>query len=271
MGKFDKIIKETLKKGLPEIVPLLTGIEFEKMQILEVKLQQTIEREADFLLLITDKQQKTKIVQIEFQSQNDHTMPDRMLHYKALILNEYHLPSTQFVIYLGNKPLQMANEIIEEDLSYRYHLIDIRNLPYETFIQSKAVGSLLLAILTNLGKKTPNTVIQEVIEKLKQNHKGLTLSKTLIQLKILSELRNFQALTKQLTKNMGVIIDEKTTSIYQEGKIEGKMEGKMEGKIEGKTEDVKEMLNLGLQIELIQQITKLSKAEILQIKKSMGL
>jgi predicted transposase YdaD len=259
MGKFDKIIKETLKKSLPEIVPLLTGIEFQEMQILEAKLQKTIEREADFLLLITDKQNQKRVIQIEFQSQNDDTMAHRMIHYKSLILNEYRLPSTQFVIYLGNEPLHMLYEIIEDDLSYRFHLIDIRNLPYEAFIKSKAVGSLLLAILTNLGKKSPNTAIQEVIEKLKQNHKGLTLSKTLVQLKILSELRNFQALTKQLTKNMGVIIDEKNTSIYQEGKIEGKIEV------------AKKMLKLGISIPTIEEATELTKAEILQIKKEIGL
>ena len=55
-----------------------------------------------------------------------------------------------------------------------------------------------------------------------------------------------------------------------EGKIEGKSEGKIEGKIEGKLEEKKriaiELLNMNMDIPQIEQITGLSKAEILKLK-----
>ena len=54
------------------------------------------------------------------------------------------------------------------------------------------------------------------------------------------------------------------------GKIEGKLEGKIEGKIEGKLEEKKriaiELLNMNMDIPQIEQITGLSKAEILKLK-----
>ena len=55
-----------------------------------------------------------------------------------------------------------------------------------------------------------------------------------------------------------------------EGKLEGKIEGKLEGKIEGKLEEKKriaiELLNMNMDIPQIEQITGLSKAEILKLK-----
>ena len=48
----------------------------------------------------------------------------------------------------------------------------------------------------------------------------------------------------------------------QEGKREGKQEGKKEGKKEGKIEVAKKMLERGIKIEIVMEITGLSKDEI---------
>ena len=53
---------------------------------------------------------------------------------------------------------------------------------------------------------------------------------------------------------------------YNQGKAEGKAEGKTEGKIEKQKEIAKEMLKRKMPIELISEITKLSKEEIEKLK-----
>ena len=50
------------------------------------------------------------------------------------------------------------------------------------------------------------------------------------------------------------------------GKIEGKLEGKIEGKLEEKKRIAIELLNMNMDIPQIEQITGLSKAEILKLK-----
>ena len=50
------------------------------------------------------------------------------------------------------------------------------------------------------------------------------------------------------------------------GKIEGKLEGKIEGKLEEKKRIAIEILNMNMDIPQIEQITGLSKAEILKLK-----
>ena len=50
------------------------------------------------------------------------------------------------------------------------------------------------------------------------------------------------------------------------GRAEGRAEGKAEGKNEANEETAKRMLELGLEIEIIEKATGLSKEEILRLK-----
>ena len=59
-------------------------------------------------------------------------------------------------------------------------------------------------------------------------------------------------------------------SIYGDGVEDGRIEGKLEGKIEGKQEVARKMLERGLDIEDIVELTGLSYSEVIELKKSFN-
>lgn len=55
---YDKILKENLTNAVPFLLENLMQIKIAKVQNLELKLQYTLEREPDFLKIITDEKGK---------------------------------------------------------------------------------------------------------------------------------------------------------------------------------------------------------------------
>lgn len=63
------------------------------------------------------------------------------------------------------------------------------------------------------------------------------------------------------------IMDSLARKFIEEGKAEGKIEGKAEGKAEAKAEIAISMLYKGININLISELTGLTKKEIMKLKK----
>jgi predicted transposase/invertase (TIGR01784 family) len=55
-----------------------------------------------------------------------------------------------------------------------------------------------------------------------------------------------------------------------EGKLEGRLEGKLEGKVEGKRETARNLLQLGVSIDIIIKATGLSEQEIVNLRKEIN-
>ena len=52
--------------------------------------------------------------------------------------------------------------------------------------------------------------------------------------------------------------------ILQEGRLEGKLEGRLEGKLEGKLEVAQQLLQLGMSLSQVAQVTGFSEQELQQ-------
>jgi predicted transposase YdaD len=68
------------------------------------------------------------------------------------------------------------------------------------------------------------------------------------------------------TIGIRIHIDRDTDPYYLEGKLEGKLEGLNEGLLKGKLDTAREMFRQGLNIELIERITKLDTATLRQLQ-----
>src|SRR5580704_3713307 len=68
------------------------------------------------------------LVHVELQSGNDPAMPLRMAEYCLGVLRLFGKFPRQVVLYVGEAPLGMDNELRGPDAWFRYRMIDIREL-----------------------------------------------------------------------------------------------------------------------------------------------
>jgi hypothetical protein len=70
----------------------------------------------------------------------DPDMPLRMAEYCLRVRRNFRKFPQQILVYLGNVPLTMGNELKGPKLSYSYRIVDIRDLDGERLLASPEVG-----------------------------------------------------------------------------------------------------------------------------------
>src|SRR5580658_1727734 len=80
------------------------------------------------------------LVHVELQSGNDAAMPLRMAEYYLGVFRMFGKFPRQVLLYVGEAPLRMASELHGSDLSFRYRMLDIRDLDGDRLLESDAVG-----------------------------------------------------------------------------------------------------------------------------------
>lgn len=210
MGKYDKLIKESLSHLIKPFAKRV-GIDLqnERLEIVKDKLQQTVEREPDFLFIVRHNEPiKDYVTQFDFQAGNDMTMPDRMLFYKCLIKYEHNLPVRQIVFYIGNDPLLMVNFLKDSNTFHQYELYDIRIFKASSFLESDIPQEVLLAILGDFEGVEPDVIMETILLRLQKLVKRKKdFQKFTFQLHVLSGLRNLHKIFQLKTKNMPLQFD----------------------------------------------------------------
>ena len=163
---FDKIFREVLKDVFPVVAQKIIGLPQGEYKALPGDLQYTSEREADQIWQVTPPQGGAFILHVEFQTGNDKQMLSRMLLYHAFLFYQQKLPVRQYVIYIGKEPVKMEHQVQSDSLSYHYHLIDLRTLPYQMFLQSTSSREVLLTILADFGGEAGELIVERIIAKL---------------------------------------------------------------------------------------------------------
>jgi hypothetical protein len=127
-----------------------------------------------------------RLYHVELQSGNDPNMPRRMWEYYLLLWKKYDVPPVQQVIYVGDRPLTMSGEIQHPNLTFRYRLIDMRELDSEVLLQSPAIEDNLLAILCRMND-TP-AAVRRILSRIAQLPASQRFN-AMSQLLVLSGLR----------------------------------------------------------------------------------
>lgn len=129
-------------------------------------------------------------------------MPLRMAEYCLGILRLFGQFPRQVVLYVGEAPLTMGSELRGPDVSFRYRMIDIRDLDGDRLLESEETGDNVSAILARL--RDHSSAIHKSVGRIA----GLPAAErdaALSQLLILAGLRRLEeTVERRDTKNAGL-------------------------------------------------------------------
>ncbi|TAG05792.1 MAG: hypothetical protein EAZ44_02925 [Cytophagia bacterium] len=221
---YDKIFKENIEEVILPLIDKLLGIRPEKLEEIPDDLQKTIERRPDFLKIVRHKKDKSKdyILHIEFQTDDEPLMVYRMLEYYALLLRKYKLPILQYVFFIGKGQAKMVKNISHQCLKFQFNLINLEDFDYELFLKSSKPEEIILAILGNFNGEKPEVVVKKVLNSINSlSINTLHKQKCVIQLEVLSNLRDLQQEIINQINNMALVYNLQKDLRYIQGRKEG--------------------------------------------------
>ncbi|MBF0592564.1 MAG: Rpn family recombination-promoting nuclease/putative transposase [Nitrospirae bacterium] len=260
--KYDITLKDIIKDVPQRFLKLLTG--YEAYKFIDIQFPDVQVRYVDIAFETADG----NIVQIELQSTNDNAMLKRMYLYSAFIYNQYDRLPIQFVLYVGNKPLNMETNMEFGLIKYAYKLIDMRNVDGNQLIDSDDPDDNVLAILCKIDD--PDVTIKKILDKfypLPPREREDYIRKLLY----LSGLKNLTYKVKEEVLNMPITIDldeyEVFKDVFTKGELKGRQEGRQEGRLEGELKGIEWMLEIkygseGLDLmDMVRSIDKVDKLD----------
>lgn len=262
-NQYDKIVKENIESIIPALMNSVLGFKVKESVVIKEKLQQTKEKEADALRIITDPNGLKFILHLEFQVDDYHKMIYRMIDYWGLLKSKYNLPVYQYVIFIGEGESKMVNLIEENGNRFNFTKINITQYDYHRFLNSDNPEEVILAILSNFGGETPEKAINQIILRLEETITDQrTFQKYLRQLRVLSKLRKLDLKLDDMIQNMAKYIDAENDYLY--------IRGQKEARESEQTKFVKNLLaKVNLTIEQIADIAGVSVEFVNNIKQKL--
>jgi predicted transposase YdaD len=226
MQRYDVTLKLLLQGSARLTMIELTGGAVEKW--LNVELPKVQNPRADLLGQTADG----SLVHVELQSGNEAAMALRMAEYCLGVLRLFGKFPRQVVLYVGEAPLGMDSELRGPDVSFRYRMIDIRELDGDRLLESEETGDNVIAILARLRDH------KEAVRKIVGKIAGLAAAEreaAFSQLLILAGLRRLEETVAREIRKMPVYIDLLENKVlgpaFQRGLEKGKLEGELEGEL----------------------------------------
>ncbi|MFK7971834.1 MAG: hypothetical protein AB8F95_15820 [Bacteroidia bacterium] len=254
---------------MPSLIQDILHLEFQALEEVNLDIQITLERKPDFLLKVFPvlPEQKPFLLHVEFQAKDDGRMVDRMLEYRAFARREVSLPVKQFVIYLGEGISKMKTEVLEENLIYKYSLVHLNTIPSKKFLSSSKPEEVILAVLGEFGDVRPEDLLKALLSKLNElTTSKLRMNKHIVQLEVLSNLRNLHSLTTQIVEKMPITYDLTKDVRYLQGFEVGDQKAKI--LFAKKLLKSEAFLNGTLSLEEIVALTDLDEKTLLDIQAS---
>src|SRR5215831_15063467 len=145
---FDAALKLLFQEDRPTILRRLSrGVAIR--EFLNLELPAVRQRRVDVVCALADG----SLLHIEFQSTRDPDMAYRMLEYYVLLRRKYRRPLRQVVLFVGSFRLSMSTGLEEENLRFRYEVLDIREIRVQELLNSDNHGNWALAVLAGDGKE----------------------------------------------------------------------------------------------------------------------
>lgn len=218
---------------------------------------------ADSLVLL---ESGNTILHIEFQTDPNANIPFRMADYRLRIYRRYPEKSMhQVVIYLRptNSPLVQQNVFTIPGTTHEFQVIRLWEESANLFFQSP--GLLPFAVLGQGEDKT--SILRQVATEIDQIPSRQTRSNLAASTAVLSGLVLEQDLVQQILRRDIM----RESSVYQAIKAEGKAEGETEGEARGEEkkalEIARNLLNTGMEVNQVAQLTGLSVEQVQQLSR----
>jgi hypothetical protein len=270
---YDKIIKENIEAIFLPLAEKYLGISIKTSRKLPGKLQSAIEREPDFARIVKTKEDEEFILHIEFQTVDEKDMVYRMAEYHSILLRKYKLPIRQFVVFLGNNSPKMRTKLDQEEVMKGFGLVNLHALDYKKLLASQIPEEIILAILSKFDIEVER-VIELIIRRLqKVSDSKIVLQKYVIQLSILSRLRNLEEVVTQKSREMPITYDIKKDYLYRQGRKEGIEKGiekeRLQKEIEKKEQIIKMLQSGILTVSQIAEFSNTPEAEVKKIQATL--
>jgi hypothetical protein len=218
MQKYDVTLKLLLQGEAKLTMLELAGGTVEKW--LNVELPKVQNPRADLLGETADG----SLVHVELQSGNEPAMPLRMAEYCLGVFRLFGKFPRQAVLYVGQAPLAMGSELRGLDVSFRYRMIDIRNLDGDLLLESQETGDNVIAILARL--RDHKAAIRKIVGRIK-DLPAAERDTALSQLLILAGLRRLEDTVVKEIERMPVYIDILENKVlgppFKKGLLEGEL------------------------------------------------
>jgi len=267
--KKDIISKELLKEMAKDISRHILKIEIlDDMELIDKEFTRVEKRDADLVY-----KNGNEIVHIEIQNNHHARMHLRMLRYYDDILFQYEKYKVkQYLLYVGKEKCHMQNEIVRDEINYRYAIIDIRDISCESFLKSNDPSAVVLAILCNFEKKDKQEVVNTILRRLIElSEDEVSFRNYLEKVEVFSTNRDLEKEVDKGEKMLAVDI-EKLPSFnrgLEKGIKEGIKEGIQTGLDKGIHFVALQMLKMNMEITVIEKATSLTKEEIELLKKEI--
>ncbi len=226
MGHKDIISKEILKNIARDISTHILHIDIkDDMEIIDKEFTRIESRDSDILYKNGDE-----VVHIEIQNNNHPQMHLRMHRYYSDILflyEEYRV--RQYMLYIGKEKCRMKSQIKRDKIDYSYDIIDIRDIPCESFLYSDDSSAIVLAMLCDFEGKDKQMVVNTILKRLRELNDEDEYRNYLRMVNIYSNNRDLEEEVKKGMKMLSVDIEK--TPLYQIGEKRGRVEEKLENAV----------------------------------------
>ena len=267
MQEYDVALKLLFRRCAPRAIQLLSGTKIAKW--LDGELPKAQNLRMDLLGEDDDGQ----LYHFELQSYNDPGIGLRMAEYKLGTKRLTGKFPRQFVLYVGEAPMNMPAELSGEDILIRYRLLDLRDLDGEELLASDDIGDNVIAILTRLRdhKGAIRKIVAKIAE-LPESERHVAVQ----QLVILAGLRRLGATVREEVNKMPIVIDLMENDIVGPAIRRGLAQGLEQGLKQGQTEGEQRVLRLQIEKRFgpipdwaNTRLTSLSTAEIEALAESI--
>ncbi len=207
MGDKDIVSKEIIKEIGRDISMHILGIDIQgEVTLVDKEWTRVEKRDSDIVFKNEDR-----IIHIEIQNSHHSDMELRMLRYYSDILFEYKECSvSQYLIYIGKEKLcYMKSKIIRDEISYKYGIIDMKDIACEDLLYHDHPSAVALSILCNFKDKDKQMVVNTILRRLKELTNGdeLSYKNYLKKVNILSTNRDLEAEVEKGAKMLTVNIE----------------------------------------------------------------
>jgi len=180
-----------------------------------------------------------EIVHLEFMSENQKFFELRMARYYVEIYQASGRHPRQALVYVGRKKLRMGGHFKSPTLSFRFRVVDLRELNGGRFLDSEHVGDQILTLLMRL--KNPREAIRRTLATI-TTLDARAREEALSQLMVLCGLRGIETEVEEEIKRVPVLnslLDHKVLGReFKKGREQGRHEGLEQGEVKRRSQAV---------------------------------
>ena len=196
--KKDITTKEIIEAITEDLAKYILDLKVEDIRFIDKELKRIEKREADIVALCKVNGEQ-KILHIEIQNDNQSKMARRMLRYYNDIKTKFSKYEVlQYLIYIGRNRLTMKDEIKEENLHYRFKIIDMHKIDCEKFIKMDTPDALVLSILCDFKGRDELELLLYITKRIKELvDDSSEVGRYMLMLETLSENRDLKEKLKE--------------------------------------------------------------------------